>query len=470
MTVGPVPAVGATLASVLEPTSVGEFLAETWERRPAVYHRHRDDVPPILTTLDVDRLISAGIVDQQDGRAVRAGRVDPHTPLFHGDGRANIAAFGEAYAGGCTIVVNNVHQRHPGMAALARDIEIAVGQPVGANVYLSPPRAQGLAPHFDNHDVLVVQCEGRKTWKVFDPLVELPLPDQHFDVREEQLGPPIAEYVLEPGDVLYLPRGYVHVAMTDDLRSLHVTFGMSAYRLYDVLAKALFLLACRDVEFRKATPTSLLGPPGTGGEPPAALVELVGRFASSVDLGAAMDEVRADLLARLHPLPDWTIGGLDAIDAVEGDTPVRRRAGAVCSVVEVGDVAILQFPGNAISAPLAAGPGLRFIAATDRFHADELPDSLTPQAKIVLTRRLVMAGLLVPEPPSEEHPHLLHVLPAPHPHEDVADAGPQVPLAQNGRQGPDVVDGDGPDLDRVGPDGGGAPGQATAGEHLRGSV
>lgn len=49
------------------------------------------------------------------------------------------------------------------------------------------------------------------------------------DFTDNELGDPIQEIVLSEGDVLYLPRGYIHQASTEqDFHSLHIT--VSAYQ------------------------------------------------------------------------------------------------------------------------------------------------------------------------------------------------------------------------------------------------
>ena len=69
------------------------------------------------------------------------------------------------------------------------------------------------------------------------------------EFRQEQLGPPTAEILLSPGDVLYFPRGAVHQAMAqDEEHSLHLTF--STYQRHtwrDLLEAAPLSAAGREV-------------------------------------------------------------------------------------------------------------------------------------------------------------------------------------------------------------------------------
>jgi 50S ribosomal protein L16 3-hydroxylase len=66
----------------------------------------------------------------------------------------------------------------------------------------------GVGPHFDSYDVFLLQAQGRRRWRIGrqDDLRLLP------DVPLKILAnfEPEAEYVLEPGDLLYLPPRYAH--------------------------------------------------------------------------------------------------------------------------------------------------------------------------------------------------------------------------------------------------------------------
>ena len=43
------------------------------------------------------------------------------------------------------------------------------GSFVGTNMYLTPPGTQGFAPHYDDVEVFILQLEGKKHWRVYEP-------------------------------------------------------------------------------------------------------------------------------------------------------------------------------------------------------------------------------------------------------------------------------------------------------------
>jgi hypothetical protein len=103
---------------------------------------------------------------------------------------------------------------------------------VVANVYCSFKDVQAFQTHYDLHDVFAVQTEGEKTWRVYEsradaPVAPLPPGDEGEKWLIASRGRLLFEAHMKPGDILYLPRGQYHDALTGAQASLHVTFGVS---------------------------------------------------------------------------------------------------------------------------------------------------------------------------------------------------------------------------------------------------
>jgi len=139
-------------------------------------------------------------------------------------------------------------------------------------VYLTPPGSQGFAPHFDDIEAFVLQLEGKKRWRLYDPRTSdevLPrVSSQNFE--QSDLGECILDTVLEPGDLLYFPRGVIHQAVTqDENHSLHIT--VSTYQkttwadLFEkMIPQTLAAAVEEDVEFRRGLPIGYLNHLGIG--------------------------------------------------------------------------------------------------------------------------------------------------------------------------------------------------------------
>lgn len=133
---------------------------------------------------------------------------------------------------GASLVANHFHKVCPEVAAIGHLLEREFAARVAANVYCSFNGVQAFPTHFDLHDVFALQVEGEKTWRVYEsradaPVNPLPPGDEIEKWLTANRGRLLFEVNMQPGDLLYLPRGQYHDALTGAQASLHVTFGVS---------------------------------------------------------------------------------------------------------------------------------------------------------------------------------------------------------------------------------------------------
>ena len=143
------------------------------------------------------------------------------------------------FADGSTLVLQGLHRTWPPIIDFCQQLATDLGHPVQANAYVSPPQNQGFADHYDVHDVFVLQVSGRKKWSIHAPVLPSPLRDQPWtdrrdDVRTAAEQEAVLDVVLEPGDVLYLPRGYLHSATALGGVTVHLTLGVHSWTRYCV--------------------------------------------------------------------------------------------------------------------------------------------------------------------------------------------------------------------------------------------
>ncbi|EFI7082995.1 cupin [Escherichia coli] len=108
-----------------------------------------------------------------------------------------------------------------------------------ANLYAAFTATPSFGLHFDNHDVIAVQIEGIKKWKVYNPTYSYPLEDERsFDYLPPNTSPDY-EFDITPGQAIYLPAGYWHNVTTQSKHSLHLSFTVIRPRRLE-LFKTLF--------------------------------------------------------------------------------------------------------------------------------------------------------------------------------------------------------------------------------------
>src|ERR1700740_932743 len=111
----------------------------------------------------------------------------------------------------------------PRIASLSPSIEVELNFPIQVNAYITPPGSRGLVPHYDDHDVLILQIQGSKIWHLYNGVEIAPHKMQRVDKEVPPAGLPLpADLRIDVGDVLYLPRGLVHAADTDTEPSIHL--------------------------------------------------------------------------------------------------------------------------------------------------------------------------------------------------------------------------------------------------------
>lgn len=130
-----------------------------------------------------------------------------------------------------SVVVRRVQSLDPTCKKLTDKLKKAFGIPVTMNAYLTPPRVQTFAKHWDDHDVLVLQLAGSKKWNIYSPFQKYPLKPGPDPYPSQVLK----SFELTPGAFLYLPSGYSHEAIADSESSLHLTIGFSAVRKWEGL-------------------------------------------------------------------------------------------------------------------------------------------------------------------------------------------------------------------------------------------
>ncbi len=331
------------LAHCVEPIDVAEFLAEHWEQQPLAVPRSEEGrFDDLLSVADVERLVCSGGL--------------------------RYPAFRQA-----------LHLNWAPVARFCRALEAELGHPAQANSYYTPRHSQGFAVHHDTHDVFVLQVAGEKQWRVYDPLLELPLKRQRYSKSLGEHGPPVLELTLRAGDTLYLPRGWLHDALTSDTDSLHITVGINLLTWADALRAALD--ECEeDVEFRRSVPED--------GELEA---DLLDRLAGTLSPEDVARRARARFVDSRRPILEGQLEEVRALGSVTVDTLLERRPTVIADLHGT----TLSFEGKHVSFPGDVQEELETVfAAEGRFSAAELPGGLDEESRLVLVRRLIREGFL----------------------------------------------------------------------------
>jgi ribosomal protein L16 Arg81 hydroxylase len=280
---------------------------------------------------------------------------------------------------GATIVLQALHLHHAPLARFARELEQDLGQAVQVNAYYTPRAAQGLPVHHDTHDVFCLQVAGEKRWLVYEPALELPLKNQRYRRELGEPGAPVLDVTLRAGDVLYLPRGWLHEALTSESDSLHLTVGMSAYTWLDAMKDALDDCG-DDLAFRRSVPEEADAP-----------TDLLALLEERLRPSEVMRRRREQLVRARRPVLDDQLDQMRALEQLTVDTPIERRPTVIADLNE----SRLAIEGKELVFPEHVYPELECLfEAGAPVTPAELPGDLDDAGRLVLVRRLVREGFL----------------------------------------------------------------------------
>ncbi|MET9607242.1 cupin domain-containing protein [Streptomyces sp. NPDC006512] len=211
------------------------FLAQTCFRAHTVIRSDGAAVPSLLTWEDLNEIVAVHRLEPPRMRLSRAGEAVPATAysVLRTNRRGvswyqpQPAEFHARLADGASLVIDAIDQMHPPVREAAVGLERFFRTPVQVNAYASWTAEEGFGTHWDDHDVVVLQLEGSKRWKIYGPTRQSPA-WRDVEAPKAPTSEPIADIVLTAGDLLYLPRGWWHAVSADQgTASLHLTFGLA---------------------------------------------------------------------------------------------------------------------------------------------------------------------------------------------------------------------------------------------------
>jgi lysine-specific demethylase/histidyl-hydroxylase NO66 len=135
---------------------------------------------------------------------------------------------------GATLIIDQCQSLFAPVSALCDELTLGFKAHVSATLILVNAPGHSASLHWDAHDVFVCQIMGCKRWPVFFPVIEKPLRNNYSG---EIASPSKAwDEVLNPGDALYVPRGWPHQPIAIEGPSIHITFDIDVPTGKDVLS------------------------------------------------------------------------------------------------------------------------------------------------------------------------------------------------------------------------------------------
>ena len=187
-----------------------EFLRDYWQKKPLLI---RQAIPDFESPIDADELAGLALEEEVESRLV----------IEHGErpwelrrGPFAEDAFSTLPEREWTLLVQAVDQFVPEVAELLGHFRFLPSWRIDDVMISFAAPGGSVGPHFDNYDVFLLQAQGKRNWKIGQMCnSESPLL-QHADLRILAEFEQSEEWVLEPGDMLYLPPRLAHFGIAED--------------------------------------------------------------------------------------------------------------------------------------------------------------------------------------------------------------------------------------------------------------
>lgn len=293
------------LEKLLEPCPPAEFLHSTWGKAHRYIQGRRGKFARLLPWDQLNEVLMQHRLDFPRLRLARDGKSLPASSYLKHTRNARQATaiprllsneLTKQLRGGATLVLDAVDELFRPLRELAEGLEYFFHEHVQINAYAGWQTSRGFDLHFDDHDVFILQVTGRKRWKVYGMTKPYPLAQDRNSIEKPSANP-IWEGMLQDGDLLYMPRGWWHLAEPLAEPTLHLTVGVHNRTGMDLLRSVVERVGRKSAAFRQDLP----------------------RFSSAVDQQAHMNQLRAELLAEWDEslLKDY----LDNYDAMAEPRP-----------------------------------------------------------------------------------------------------------------------------------------------------
>lgn len=214
-----------TFDRLISPLSRDAFLSQFWGQSFLRLVGYKGKFESLLPWEELNTILEQHHLEPPRLRLLRDGK-QLDSRLYLGPNKERSAlkpgSLINCLAEGATLSLDNVDELAPGLGQLSEALQEVLRSRTFVNLYASWRTQRGFDLHWDDQDTVILQVSGRKHWKLYPPTRLHPLKND-VETPLTPSGEPAWDGVLEDGDLLYLPRGWWHVAFPLDEPSLHLT-------------------------------------------------------------------------------------------------------------------------------------------------------------------------------------------------------------------------------------------------------
>ena len=367
-----------------------EFLRDYWQQKPLLV---RQAIPGFESPISADELAGLALEEEVESRLVLEHGAHPWE-LRRGPFAED--TFSQLPERDWTLLVQAVDQFVPEVAEVLKDFGFLPSWRIDDLMISFAAPGGSVGPHFDNYDVFLLQAEGQRRWKIGQMCDSDSALLEHADLRILADFAQTDEWVLEPGDMLYLPPRLAHFGTAED-DCMTYSVGFRAPSAAEVLTHFTDFLAqfLPDEErYSDAGMAPISDPHQIQQEALDRLKALLTEHMSDERLlltwfGQFMTEPRYPELVSGPEIEE-----ADFLAALEDGAVLVRNPSARLAWSEVDVGLVLFASGQSRLLPAHLKELLRLICAADALHTDNLAPWLADEDGRTLVRELVQQGSL----------------------------------------------------------------------------
>lgn len=367
-----------------------EFLRDYWQKKPLLI---RQAIPDFESPISADELAGLALEEEVESRLV----------LEHGErpwelrrGPFAEDAFSQLPERDWTLLVQAVDQFVPEVAEVLKDFGFLPSWRIDDLMISFAAPGGSVGPHFDNYDVFLLQAEGQRRWKIgqmCDADSDL-LP--HADLRILADFEQTDEWVLEPGDMLYLPPRLAHYGIAEN-DCLTYSVGFRAPSAAEVLTHFTDFLAQFLPDEERYSDAGM----GPTSDPHQIQQDALDRLKALLTEHMSDERLLLTWFGQFMTEPRYPelvagpeIEEPDFLGALQDGAVLIRNPSARLAWSEIDVGLVLFASGQSRLLPAHLKELLRLICAADALHSDNLAPWLADEDGRTLVRELVQQGSL----------------------------------------------------------------------------